>query len=129
MADARLDAGTIRSYTGGCDRASALHAVPQRVGTDELDVFFTHGFNVNAGDARAWGAEVFKRLLQSGSVGGKIVLGRNRDFDLNSDNYRNGWGRPAVDDKTDWHHSDMKDMAYFYVYKLYEQLIQKGDLK
>ena len=37
----------------------------------------------------------------------------------------NGWGRGSPD----WHHSDMKDMAYFYVYKLYEQLIQKGDLK
>ena len=37
----------------------------------------------------------------------------------------NRWGRGSPD----WHHSDMKDMAYFYVYKLYEQLIQKGNLK
>lgn len=28
-----------------------------------------------------------------------------------------------------WLHSDMKDMAYFYVYKLYEQIIEKGHLK
>mgnify|MGYP003314582246 CR=1 FL=1 len=28
-----------------------------------------------------------------------------------------------------WQHSDMKDMAYFYVYKLYEQLVQKGNLR
>ena len=41
----------------------------------------------------------------------------------------NGWGRPAEKGEYPWKHSDMKDMAYFYVYKLYEQLIQKGDLK
>ena len=30
----------------------------------------------------------------------------------------------------DWQHSDMKDMAYFYVYKLYDEIVnQKGNLK
>ena len=28
-----------------------------------------------------------------------------------------------------WLHSDMKDMAYFYVYKLYEQLVTRGDMQ
>ena len=78
--------------------------------------------------------EVFMALAKyvpavSSPVGGNAVLGRNRDFDLNSDNYRNGWGRPAVKNQTPWLHSDMKDMAFFYVYKLYEQLVQKGNLK
>lgn len=41
----------------------------------------------------------------------------------------NGWGRSPVRNQTPWLHSDMKDMAFFYVYKLYEQLIQKGNLK
>lgn len=41
----------------------------------------------------------------------------------------NGWGRLPVKNQTPWLHSDMKDMAFFYVYKLYEQLIQKGNLR
>ena len=36
-------------------------------GLNEKVVFFTHGFNVDANDARAWGSEVFKRFWQSGS--------------------------------------------------------------
>lgn len=40
---------------------------PQMDGVKELDVFFTHGFNVSESEAHAWGAEVFKRLWQSGS--------------------------------------------------------------
>jgi hypothetical protein len=32
------------------------------------NVFFLHGFNVDADAARAWNAEIFKRLYQSGSL-------------------------------------------------------------
>lgn len=68
----------------------------------------------------------------SSPVGGNAVSFGNRieNHDLNfGDIYRNGWGRshPVFEDS--WLHSDMKDMAYFYVYKLYEQLVQKGNLK
>ena len=41
----------------------------------------------------------------------------------------NGWGRMHNNFGVSWLHSDMKDMAYFYVFKLYEQLVQKGNLK
>lgn len=41
----------------------------------------------------------------------------------------NGWGRSSDEDVAPWKHSDMKDLAYFYVYKLYENLLTKGDLK
>ena len=46
----------------------------------------------------------------SGAVGGRAVLGNGEDHDLNSSEYRNGWGSGSPDR----HHSDMKDMAYFY---------------
>ena len=63
-------------------------------------------------------------------VGGNAVLRNNEDHDLNSSEFRNGWGRKAEKDGSQpWKHSDMKDIAYFYVYKLYEQLITKGNLK
>ena len=64
-------------------------------------------------------------------MGGNAVLeDGDKNIDMNDGIPRpNGWGRghPVFEDS--WLHSDMKDMAYFYVYKLYEQLIQKGDLK
>ena len=63
----------------------------------------------------------------SSPVGGRAVNFGNtiENHDLNDDDYRDGWGRGS----SDWQHSDMKDMAYFYVYKLYEQLVEKGNLK
>lgn len=41
----------------------------------------------------------------------------------------NEWARPSENDGVPWKHSDMKDVAYYYVYKLFEQLIQEGNLK
>ena len=45
----------------------------------------------------------------------------------------NGWiVRPngLFDDwGTRWLHSDMKDMAYFYVFKFFEKLKEKGELE
>lgn len=52
------------------------------------------------------------------------------NHDLNGAAYQNGWGRYHSSYGTDWQHSDMKDMAYFYVYKLYDEIVnQKGSLK
>lgn len=65
----------------------------------------------------------------SSPVGGVDILHRDRDFDLNSNNYRNGWGRNHTVFGASWLHSDMKDMAYFYVHKLYDQLVTRGMLK
>ena len=88
-------------------------------------------------DRNATEDDVFLALAKhvpavSSPVGGKTVTFGNRieNHNLNSPNdYRNGWGRPAVEGEYPWLHSDMKDMAYIYVYKLYEQIIQKGILK
>ena len=73
----------------------------------------------------------------SSPVGGNAVerspIRENVDMNLNED--RNGvprpndWGRMHKTFGTAWLHSDMKDMAFFYVYKLYEQLVTKGNLK
>jgi len=65
----------------------------------------------------------------SSPIGGRAVLDNGNDYNLNDSNYRNGWGRNHPNFGTAWLHSDMRDMAYFYVYKLYEQLVQKGGLK
>ena len=70
----------------------------------------------------------------SSAVGGNIVVADNifESHNLNGSGYRNEWGREAERDGSQpWKHSDMKDMAYFYVYKLYDELVgsDKGDLK
>ena len=39
------------------------------------------------------------------------------------------WGRDHKEFGDSWLHSDMKDMAFFYVHELYKQLVQKGNLK
>ena len=85
--------------------------------------------------------EVFMALAKcvpavSSPVGGTALWNDNdKAVNMNLDSDRggvlrpNGWGRPAVKNQTPWQHSDMKDMAFFYVYKLYEQLVRKGNLK
>ena len=68
-------------------------------------------------------------------VGGNAVLDDDdRNIDMNDPvegvPRPKGWGRKAEKDGSQpWKHSDMKDIAYFYVYKLYEQLITKGNLR
>ena len=67
----------------------------------------------------------------SSPVGGNEVLDDN-DFDLNNAMHiarPNGWGRDHNVYKSSWLHSDMKDMAFFYVYPLYNDLATKGNLK
>lgn len=51
------------------------------------------------------------------------------NHDLNDAFYRDGWGRSHKTYLDKWFHSDMKDMAYFYVYPLYDELKTKGNLK
>ena len=74
----------------------------------------------------------------SSPVGGNAVerspIRENVDMNLNEDRNGvprpNGWGRNKDSTyKLNWLHSDMKDMAYYYIFKLYEQLVTKGNLK
>ena len=71
----------------------------------------------------------------SSAVGGTRVwntLGMAIDLNEDSDlgvRRPNGWGRLHATFGESWFHSDMKDMAFFYVYQLYNDLITKGCLK
>ena len=64
----------------------------------------------------------------SSPVGGTAALG-SEDHNLNGQSYRDGWGRQDSVYDQDWLHSDMKDMAFRFVYPLYNELVQKGMLK
>lgn len=63
----------------------------------------------------------------SSPMGGVQVVSDviSENFNLNDLNRPNGWGRF----NTYWQHSDMKDMSYFYVFQLYDELITKGGLR
>ena len=59
-----------------------------------------------------------------------VTDGISENHDLNELVYRNGWGRNHIIFGTSWLHSDMKDMSYWYVYKLYTELVmEKGAMK
>lgn len=71
----------------------------------------------------------------SSAVGGRSTLegvGRNVDLNADADDgvlRPNGWGRPSEGDVAPWKHSDMKDVAFYYVYELFKQIKEKGCLQ
>jgi len=49
---------------------------------------------------------------------------------MNAEDFKKDW--PAErdnDDDNDWRHSDAKDVAYRYVFNLYDQWVLEGGLK
>lgn len=86
--------------------------------------------NRNASQDDIWLALAKYVPAISSPVGGTPAFDNPDRFnDLNSSAYRVGWGRSHNVYGQSWLHSDMKDMAYFYVYPLYDELRQKGSLK
>lgn len=53
------------------------------------------------------------------------------NFNMNADFRPEGgaWGRNHEDYETRWLHSDMKNMAYFYTHKLFDRLVEEGNLQ
>ena len=86
--------------------------------------------NRNATQDNIWYALAEYVPAISSPVGGTDVVARKIPcYDLNTSKYRDGWGRNDNVYQQNWFHSDMKDMAYFYVYPLYDELKTKGNLK
>ncbi len=53
---------------------------------------------------------------------------RNYNMDEN-DHKPNGWGRSGRPYFSRWLHSDLKNIACFYVYKLFDEIVTMGELK
>ena len=96
-------------------------------------VFSVVGTPLNNRDATQDG--IYRALAEhvpaiSSPVGGSPTFDNpDRYFNLNSSAYKDGWGRNGGVYEQNWLHSDMKDMAYFYVWPLYDELLLKGNLK
>jgi hypothetical protein len=56
-----------------------------------------------------------------------IALEKN--IDMNIMGRPNGWGRTHDTYGTRWLHSDLKNVAYFYVHPLFTKFVEKGELK
>jgi hypothetical protein len=70
----------------------------------------------------------------TGMLGLDEVLGDGRSFDENQPAGDAGISRPNTWPARSvytgrWCHSDLKDVAYFYVFKFYEKVIEKGGLR
>ncbi len=86
--------------------------------------------NRNATQDNIWFALAEYVPAVSSPVGGNSTApAQVENHDLNGSPYRSGWGRNDDVYLENWFHSDMKDMAYFYVYPLYDELKTKGSLK
>ena len=96
-------------------------------------VFAIAGTQMHNSDATA--NDVYLALAKyvpavSSPMGGsEAAATRIENHNLNDPDYRSGWGRDHAVYSDRWFHSDMKDMAYMYVYPLYEELKEKGELR
>lgn len=85
-------------------------------------------------------AQVFKNYLLARAIpalsdaAGRTAISDDEfpfvNFDMNI-SMKDGWPQergPKEKDKN-WRHSDAKDIAYRYVYKLYDEWVTKGQLK
>ena len=57
----------------------------------------------------------------------KAANGNNRNLD--TDTYRQGWGRNGGSYNTRWLHCDLKDMAYFYNFKAWDSITIDGNFR
>ena len=59
-------------------------------------------------------------------------FGSTRNFNMDTvgdDGFKNGWGRYHPRYKERWLHSDIRDMSYLYVYKVFDKFAEEGVLK
>ena len=127
--------GVITNYTPAA--VAAMVADGSITNNPVFNRGFSPMFDCNASLDDQWLALAKYVPAVSSPVGGRAVVrnvGENVNMNLDAAiggvPRPNGWGRNAEQDGSQpWLHSDMKDVAFFYVYKLYEQLITKGNLK
>jgi len=64
-------------------------------------------------------------------VGANFVtrLGVDRNFNM-PDEFKNRWPLSrTTEEELKWHHSDVREVAYTYIYKLFDEIVNDGNLK
>jgi hypothetical protein len=113
---------------------SQAHAMAENGSITNSPVFSCAGTplnNRNASQNDIWLSLAKYVPAVSSPVGGTAALDSNNiNLNNSTDVARpNGWGRNHNVYGTAWLHSDMKDMAYFYVFRLYEQVVTRGEMQ
>ena len=65
---------------------------------------------------------------ESFAAGANEIGGVEDNHNMQTDT-PNGWPRKNDSDEAHWLHSDIKNMAYFYIYPAFNQILEKGNLK
>jgi len=103
-----------------------------RRANDELDLYGANGSAV----AITFHNHLLSRYVPAlshaaGSTGLSEDVTAIYSVDMNTNDFKKDWPveRGFDDDDQNWLHSDAKDIAYRYVYTLYDLWVEKGDLK
>jgi len=74
-------------------------------------------------------AEMIPALSQAAGRNEVTILPKDRNVDM-SLQYRNSWppSRSADDENLKWKHSDIREIGYTFVYKLFDSLKSEGKL-
>lgn len=43
--------------------------------------------------------------------------------------HKNGWPRSGGDYNDRWLHNDIREIAYLYVYNVFDEIVNKGEMK
>jgi hypothetical protein len=55
--------------------------------------------------------------------------GEDRNFNMSSTVFENGWPRTIGQEAFKWHHSDFDYVAYPFTYQLFNKIVTLGNLK
>lgn len=59
-----------------------------------------------------------------------VIFGENRNFDMqNFKNDQNDWPQRPPAEAGNWHHSDIRDVAYPYNHRIFDQFVNTGNLR
>ncbi len=113
------------------EEANALESLSLM--TNTVFTLYPSTMNVNVISRLHLDEHLAKGIPALSPATGRIVFRESNGNDSNLDadeSYRpNGWWRTSGDLKNRWLHSDIKDVAFYYVYSLFHNFVDKGALK
>lgn len=119
-----------RSYTA--DEATLLAQTPGALATNTVFDLTPSSMNNPNMDADTMNAHLAKGIPALSPAAGitNVFLEAFR-FDMNTSGKPDGgaWGRDDEDYGKRWLHSDIREMAFLYTYKLFKNLVDEGVLK
>ena len=75
--------------------------------------------------------EIPARSLPAGANPIVRALGdpANHNFNMQTADFQNGWPSERDQDKKLWFHSDLREVSYLYIHKIFDKFVELGDKK